>query len=150
MFLTLADLDRDGLQDVLVAAKRAGKSEIIFFRRLDKKGLSWKEITIPYPDNMGAAKAVAVGDINADKQQDIVITCENANSPKSGVVWLSYQNSPYDNHWQPHEISGPEGIKYDRLELLDLDGDGDLDILTCEERAHQGGLGVFWYENPIK
>jgi len=150
MFLTLADLDRDGLQDVLVAAKRTGKSEIIFFRRLDKNGESWKEITIPYPENMGTAKAVAVGDLNADKQQDIVITCENAKSPRSGVVWLSYQNSPYDTKWQPHEVSGPVGIKYDRLELLDLDGDGDLDILTCEERANNGGLGVFWYENHLK
>ena len=150
MFLTLADLDRDGLQDVLVAAKRSGKSEIIYFRCLDKNGESWKEITIPYPDNMGAAKAVAVGDINADKQQDLVITCENAQSPKSGVAWLSYKNSPYETNWKPHEVSGSEGIKYDRLELLDLDGDGDLDILTCEERANKGGLGVFWYENHLR
>ena len=29
--------------------------------------------------------------------------------------------------------------------LADLDGDGDLDVLTCEE---VGNLGVIWYENP--
>jgi hypothetical protein len=33
------------------------------------------------------------------------------------------------------------------MELVDLDGDGDLDVLTCEERA---GLGVIWYENPAR
>ena len=44
-------------------------------------------------------------------------------------------------------MSGPEGVKFDRIELLDLDADGDLDIITCEE-SHQ--LGVFWYENPLK
>jgi hypothetical protein len=27
----------------------------------------------------------------------------------------------------------------------DVDGDGDLDILACEEET---GLGVVWYENP--
>ena len=26
-----------------------------------------------------------------------------------------------------------------------MDADGDLDLLTCEEREN---LGVFWYENP--
>jgi len=31
------------------------------------------------------------------------------------------------------------------LEAIDLDADGDLDLLTCEEVAN---LGVFWYENP--
>ena len=43
--------------------------------------------------------------------------------------------------WELHDVSGPEGIKYDRLELVDLDEDGDLDILTCEERF--GGKGLF-------
>ena len=42
-------------------------------------------------------------------------------------------------------LSGPAGVKFDRIELRDLDGDGDLDLITCEERDN---LGVFWYENP--
>ena len=32
------------------------------------------------------------------------------------------------------------------MKLLDIDADGDLDILTCEERDN---LGVIWYENPL-
>ncbi len=47
----------------------------------------------------------------------------------------------------PHPISGPQGIKFDLVKLLDLDGDGDLDVLTCEERDN---LGVIWYENPLR
>lgn len=45
-------------------------------------------------------------------------------------------------------VSGKEiGEKFDRIELLDLDGDGDPDLLTCEEREN---LGVIWYENPSR
>jgi len=56
--------------------------------------------------------------------------------------------------WVTHDLSGPDGIKFDRIELMDVDGDGDLDLLTCEERHRSKenpkltGLGVFWYENP--
>ena len=47
-----------------------------------------------------------------------------------------------------HEISGEEeGAKFDLIQTLDLDGDGDLDIVTCEERDN---LGVIWYENPTR
>jgi hypothetical protein len=48
-------------------------------------------------------------------------------------------------------IAGKTGIKYDFATLVDMDGDGDLDVLTCEEanNAKDGpGLGVIWYENP--
>ena len=40
----------------------------------------------------------------------------------------------------------PDGIKHDLVELLDLDGDGDPDVLTCEETKN---LGVFGY-NPAR
>ena len=46
------------------------------------------------------------------------------------------------------DISGAPGIKFDLVRLLDLDGDGDLDVLTNEEQEARTGLGVMWYENP--
>ncbi|WP_461507913.1 FG-GAP repeat domain-containing protein [Rhodopirellula baltica] len=48
-----------------------------------------------------------------------------------------------ESGWQP--ICSVDESKFDRIELIDLDGDGDLDLLTCEERQL---LGVVWYENP--
>ena len=44
-------------------------------------------------------------------------------------------------------MSSDRGVKFDLVQLLDIDRDGDLDILTCEERD---GLGVLWYENPTR
>ena len=142
MFMTTADLDGDGFQDVLAAAKRA---QVLYFRRLDNGGKQWVEVSIPYPAGMGTAKAVAVGDIDLDGRPDLVVSCENADPPKSGVRWMSYERSPLEPNWRGHEISGPAGIKFDLVQLLDLDGDGDLDVLTCEEAQN---LGLIWYENP--
>ncbi len=148
MFLTLADIDDDGLQDVLVAANAEKASQIVILRRLDTGGQNWKPYIISYPERTGTAKAVVVGDINGDGQKDVVFSCEHATAPKSGVMWLSHTGGALEGHWQAHDISGPKGIKYDRMELLDVDMDGDPDVLACEEREGGKGLGLFWYENP--
>jgi hypothetical protein len=148
MFLTLADIDQDGLQDVLAAVNAEKTSQIVILRRLDAQGQLWREHVIPYPRQAGTAKAVIVGDIDADGTKDIVFSCENAKGPKSGLMWLSAGKGVFGGDWRAHDISGPKGIKYDRMELLDLDADGDLDVLACEEQENGKGLGVFWHENP--
>ena len=38
-----------------------------------------------------------------------------------------------------------EGSKADLLVPLDLDGDGHLDLVTCEEVEN---LGLMWFEDP--
>lgn len=103
----------------------------------------WTHQEIKMPQNCGTGKGIAVGDIDLNGTTDLVFSCENATGNKSGVRWLEESGET----WRDHEISGSEGIKFDRIELLDLDRDGDLDVVTCEERAN---LGVIWYENPTR
>jgi len=101
------------------------------------------------PAGTGGAKGVGIGDIDLDGRADLVFTCEGANGPLSGVRWMRASGPLEDarTEWTDHEIGGAPGTKFDRIELLDLDADGDLDVLTCEE---WDGLGVIWYENPAR
>jgi len=141
MFLTLADLDGDDRNDIVCAVKGRG---ITWYRATGDAKDPWRVREIPLPDGFGTGKGVAVGDVDGDDRTDIVFSCENAKGNLAGVGWLSAE-SGHDANWKSHPISGPTGVKFDRIELMDMDDDGDLDVLTCEERDN---LGVIWYENP--
>jgi hypothetical protein len=146
MFLALGDLDHDGLEDLATPVKSQG---ILIFRRVSKFPAKWETLELPMPADTGGGKALNIADVDGDGQNDLVITCEGA-VEKSGVVWISREKgtSLAQAKWTAHEISGKEeGIKYDLVEMIDLDGDGDLDALTCEERDN---VGVIWYENPLR
>jgi len=104
---------------------------------------------IPNPFDVQNGKALRIGDIDLDGQLDIVHTVNRGkNKSKPGVTWLK----KIDGKWKAFDLGGPEGTKFDRIELLDLDQDGDLDVITCEENAgaKSMGLGLIWYENPTK
>ncbi|MGB7347900.1 MAG: VCBS repeat-containing protein [Pirellulaceae bacterium] len=97
----------------------------------------WKATEHSNPPNVPFGKDVCRLD------DDAILMTANTNAdqvklPRPGI-WIKHA----DRDWQP--IGTTASTKYDRMELVDIDGDGDLDVLTCEERRN---LGVVWYENP--
>jgi hypothetical protein len=144
MFLDQADINADGLMDIVAAT--SGR-ELIVLRQAPRQPADlprWDETRILLPPSLGTGKAVRVADLDADGRQDIVVSCEGA-AGRVGLALLSYISAPTDPLWTVRPISGSAGDKYDLIQLLDLDADGDLDVVTTEENT---GLGVVWYENP--
>lgn len=150
-FMDLNDLDFDGLEDAIVVTE---DDQIHFYKKLSKDGMHWEKHLIDYPENVGGGKAITVADVDQDGKRDLVISSEGAKNGKSGLYYLRYINSVFDRKWQRNEISGPEGIKYDLIPAFDFDQDGDLDFVSTEENNNStggyGGLGIIWYENPLK
>ncbi|HJN10277.1 MAG TPA: VCBS repeat-containing protein [Pirellulaceae bacterium] len=140
MFLSLGDLSGKGARNV-VCPTLGG--DLLYCVR-GKSG-DWTETVIPLPFGLKAGKGVAISDVNLDGRPDLVTTSEAQREAADMVSVAWKENSP--TGWIDHAISNEQGRKFDRVEMLDVDGDGDLDLLTCEEFHN---LGVFWYENPTR
>ena len=156
LFLGTGDLDGDGWVDIAAPVEDGrvtgddpdAHSRVVWFRREDRSGTRWSERSLPVPGNTGNVKAVAIGDLDGDGRSDLVVSCENAAGARVGVYWLRGDGRMLGAAAGAFDISGAPGIKFDLVRLLDLDGDGDLDVLTNEEQEARTGLGVMWYENP--
>ncbi len=136
MFLTVADVDQDGREDVVIMTL---EGHLEYCRRTETHLPDWQTSVIRLPEGHVRGKGIGVGDIDGDQRSDLVITTEDG-----CVAWRRSAPTPSSPNAQWFDIGGSVGYKFDRLELWDLDEDGDLDVLTCEERDN---LGVVWYEN---
>lgn len=156
MFLALQDLDGDGLSDIIVPDLYKG---LAFLRQTSEQ--KWEKYEVPYPEWAAPrGKSVAIGDLYLNDRPDIVLSFEEegevAGIPfeeykkngKYSVIGGKYDGDPFTGKWTFHKISNRRGRKFDLVNLIDMDADGDLDVLTNDENEEEIGMGIIWYENP--
>ena len=133
--ITTADIDGDGLQDVLVALQDA--NQVAWFRNLPNDPLFGGKRMVA--DSVPGATAVEASDLDGDGDQDVVVAAYDANT----VAW-------YDNRGGGAASRFPEQRVIDDslngafdLDIADVDTDGRPDVLAT---AFLGDR-VVWYEN---
>lgn len=150
MFMALGDVNGDGRLDLVKAANKV----CIYLRTNDKGAPIYKKIEVEKPAQPKGVKVnvkpkgVAILEMNGDPAHpEIVIIPEY-----EAQLWYLTKSgdgmSPRNWTNTLMDMPCPESRKkMDNAFLVDLDGDGDLDIATTEEN---GGWGVVWFENPTK
>jgi len=130
--IVLADIDGDGMLDIVVSASADSDRSISWYRNLGNGNFSSSNVVIT---NFSNGFGFAVGDINGNGYLDIVSGTPNFQT----MSWFENLDG-LGNFSGPNEI-GSEGLAVLRLHLVDIDGDGDLDVVGS-------GSSIYaWWEN---
>ncbi len=153
------DLDGDGDLDVIAGSR--GESRMVVH---ENRGGAWIAhpivranpplLPLPTLPKSMSAFDLAFADLNADGRLDVVV-----NDTTWSVVWLE-QPERLDAPWTAHRIGWVAPDSPSGLTLVDIDGDGRLDLLSggySEDPRetetsdpgflHRGG-GIWWFAQP--
>ncbi|MFQ5605675.1 MAG: FG-GAP repeat domain-containing protein [bacterium] len=128
-----ADLDGDGDFDVLSASGEDDK--IAWYENTDGKGNFGPQkvisISVNWPESVYAADLDGDGDVDVLSASDM-----------DGKITF-YENTDSKGHFEQQQVITTSAEWGLFIYVADLDGDGDLDVLT----ASSGDVEIAWYRN---
>ncbi len=126
-YLDVADLDRDGRNDVLLGDSQGGT--FTWWQHGADVAGPWRKNPIA---KLSGATNIRAAAVNRDGVLDVVGSCGHGR----GVFWFAGPT------WERHAID-PDLATPHALAVGDFDGDGDVDVAAASYTA----LVVRWYEN---
>jgi hypothetical protein len=130
-----ADPDGDGDMDVLSASNYYSRGKIALYKNDGSGKFGSQQIISTKVDG---ANSVYAADLDGDGNLDILSTSSDHGS-NDKIAWYKYVSSQFGSQ----QLITTEADWVKSVYAADLDGDGDLDVLSGSE----GDDNIAWYEN---
>ena len=132
--LAALDVDRDGWTDLVCSGvwyRNSGHPREGPFER------------IPFDENAAGAHDILVADMNGDGRPDIIMMGDERTKLNS-LCWYSIPPDPRQP-WTKHLIGPPVHGAITPCGVVDVDGDGDLDVIRADTWfENKDGKGLEW------
>lgn len=137
--ITVADLDGDGIQEVILTESEIGSARLAILRPA-KPAHPWDvEVLIPATDDLRALHSLQIADLDGDGELEI-FTAEMENGKTDGILkrprWWCLKRT-MNGGWSRHAILDANLGTHAAL-VGDFDGDGSADI-----------IGKVWRPNAV-
>ncbi len=134
--ILFGDLDGDGRRELIANAMYCDKPGLFAYKVPANPRDPWTRFTI---QTGLSAEGTAVGDLNGDGRDELI----------SGPYWFSApEEGAFSGRiWHTHALA-PGCREMCRAVVIDVNGDGRLDVVLVEDEYPDGRIA--WFENPLR
>jgi hypothetical protein len=131
----LSDIDGDGDMDVL---STSFSDLVVWYENLDGLGnFGLSQTIVQYPSNIHNPQIVFSADLDGDGDMDVLTASYNDDK----IAW--YENTDGAGSFGSQEILSSNADWATDVYAIDLDGDGDMDVLSASRLDNK----IAWYKN---
>jgi len=142
--LQIDDVDKDGRPDVLVTEAHGTPGKVIWLRNPIPPSDSWRKFVIGKQNFPHAALSF---DVNGDGINEYWVPDASHEGKRTGGIAYYMLVRAENNEWSRHVVAPPPAVGRQSW-AVDMDGDGDIDVVSTTEHSLTSN-SVVWWENKV-